>query len=160
MNVVVVGNFDVKPGSVGPGFTQTGTWYEFFTGQPFEVTDLAETITLEAGEYKLYTDVQLETPQIGTGINDNNIEAESMMRVYPNPSADFSIEINLDKPSPLTLEVFDLAGRKVDDVFTGHLQGGLHQFRWSGDEAGLSRGIYLLKAASTLNISVSKLVYD
>lgn len=158
MNVVILGNFDVQAGTIVPGFTHTGTWYEYFTGQPFEVTDVSQPFPLEAGEYKLYTDVQLETPQIHTGLEEGN-QKGSFMKVFPNPSEDFSIWVNLDSPGGLTLEVFDLAGRKVDEVFDGQLQSGLHEFGWSGSGAGLSQGIYLLKAVTDDHLQVLKLVY-
>jgi hypothetical protein len=158
MNVTVLGNFDVKAGTIVPGFTHTGTWYEYFTGQPFEVTDLAEAMSLEAGEYKLYTDVQLETPQIHTGMAED-IDMGRFMRVFPNPSEDFSIRIELEKPSRMTLEVYDIAGRKVDDIFTGHLQSGSHRFSWSGREAELSPGIYLVRAISDRRSEVAKVVF-
>jgi hypothetical protein len=158
MNVVVLGNFDVTAGTILPGFAHTGTWYEYFTGQPFEVTDLAQVMSLEAGEYKMYTDVQLETPQIHTGLAED-IDKSHIIRVFPNPSDDFSIQIYLEKPTGLALEVFDLAGRKVDDIYNGRLQKGSHQFNWSGREAGLSPGIYFLRAMTTNNSEISKLVY-
>jgi glycosidase len=158
MNVVILGNFDVKQGTIVPGFTHTGNWYEYFTGQPFEVTDITQAVSLEAGEYKLYTDVQLETPQIHTGLPEGNKDG-SFMQVFPNPAEDFTIGVSLDNPTGLTLEVFDLAGRKVDEIFNGRLQSGSHQFGWSGKDAGLSPGIYLLKAVTGDNLEVVKLVY-
>jgi glycosidase len=157
MDVVVLGNFDVKPASISPGFTHTGTWYEYFTGQPLEVTDLGETILLEAGEYRLYTDVMLETPQIGTGLPEP-LEEGRLMRVYPNPSDAFSIEIKLDKPASVNLEVYDLAGRKVDDVFNGRLPAGTHLFNWSGSKSGVKNGIYFLKESDGDHLEVVKIV--
>jgi glycosidase len=159
MNVVILGNFDVKPGTILPGFTHFGTWYDYFTGQPFEVTDMAETMSLEAGEYRMYTDVQLEMPQINTGLTEE-LKEGSFMKIYPNPAEDFSINIQFDKPARLTLEVFDLAGRKVAEIYNGRMQSGSHQFRWSGKEAGLGPGIYLLRALTTDNSEVIKIIFE
>jgi glycosidase len=158
MDVVILGNFDVKAGTIAPGFPHTGTWYEYFTGQPFEVTDVSLPFPLEAGEYKLFTDIQLETPQIHTGLPDG-IEIGRFMQVFPNPAVDFFIRVNLDNSTGLTLQVFDLAGRKVDEIYSGRLQSGLHEFSWSGREAGVSPGIYLLKAVTDDNLEVLKLIY-
>lgn len=157
MNVVILGNYDVKPGTVLPGFTHTGTWYDYFTGQPYEVTDLAESISLEAGEYRLFTDVQLETPQIHTGMEEQPGEG-SMMRVFPNPSDRFNIEFNLEKASMVSVEVFDLAGRKVDQIFEGRLPAGSSGFKWSETEACLPPGIYLLRASADSWHEVTKLI--
>jgi 1,4-alpha-glucan branching enzyme len=157
MDVVILGNYDTKAGTVVPGFTHNGTWYDYFTGQPYEVTDLGESISLEAGEYKLFTDVQLETPQIHTGVEDNPEEG-NMMRVYPNPGVRFNIEINLDKATMVSIEVFDMAGRKVDQIFEGRLPAGSTQFNRSGNENNLNPGIYFLKASTNIRTEVVKLI--
>ncbi len=158
MDVAILGNFDVKPGSIVPGFTHTGTWYEYFTGQPFEVTDITDTISLKAGEYRMYTDIQLETPQIHTGIGEDT--GGSFMKIFPNPSENFSIEISVEKPSYLTLEVFDLTGKKADSIFNGRVPGGSQHFTWSGREAGLDHGIYIIKASTDNWSQVSKAVFN
>ncbi len=157
MDVVILGNYDIKPGTVVPGFTHTGTWYEYFTGQPFEVTDLGEAISLEAGEYRLYTDVQLETPQIHTGMEDSPGEG-NLMRVFPNPADSFSIEITMLNASNLNLDVYDIAGRKVGAVFNGELKNGVHQFNWPGNDPGLHQGIYFLKMSANSRTEVVKLI--
>jgi hypothetical protein len=159
MDVVILGNFDVKTGTIVPGFTHTGTWYEYFTGQLFEVTDITQPMTLDSGEYKMYTDVQLEIPQIHTGLQDYPDQSH-IIRVFPNPSDDFSIQINLEKPTQLSLGVLDLAGRKIDEIYKGQLQSGSHEFNWSGRNAGLSPGIYLLRAVTSDKSEVIKLIYS
>jgi glycosidase len=154
MNVVILGNFDVKPGTINPGFTHIGTWYDYFTGQEFEVTDVSAAISLEAGEYRLYTDVRISH----TGLEEDD-EESGFIHVFPNPSENFSINIQLNEPSVLTLDVFDLAGRKVGDIYSGHLQSGYQQFKWSGREAGLSPGVYFLRATTDRFSEVKKLVF-
>jgi hypothetical protein len=159
MDAVVLGNFDVKPGALVPGFTHTGTWYEYFTGQPLAVTDLNASLTLEAGEYRFYTDVFLETPQIHTGYPEN-AHGKNLLRIFPNPSDRFNIEITLGEPSSLTLEVFDLAGRKTDMLFSGRLPSGSHRFVWSGPGAGISPGIYILKACTEAWTECCRIIFN
>tara|TARA_R110001583_G_scaffold1202_5_gene10062 strand:- start:17669 stop:20740 length:3072 start_codon:yes stop_codon:yes gene_type:complete len=64
MDVRVIANFDVKAGSITPNFSKTGTWYDYFNGTELSVSDINITINLEAGEYRLFTTKQLETPSI------------------------------------------------------------------------------------------------
>ena len=45
MNAVVLGNFDVTSDSINPYFQNTGWWYEFFTGDSLNVSDVNEMIT-------------------------------------------------------------------------------------------------------------------
>lgn len=63
MNVVIVGNMDVNGMAIMPGFQNTGTWYDYFEGTSFQVSDAAgHTINLAPGEYKVFTSVELDRP--------------------------------------------------------------------------------------------------
>lgn len=147
MNVVILGNFDVEEGSISPGFPHLGTWYDYFTGEPYEVTDLGEEYNLLPGEYKLFTDVQLPTPQIGTGITDAPKESADL-EIYPNPGSDFKITVDNSAEDRFNLTVSDLSGRQVATVFNGVLDRGLNTLNWSASSAGLSPGLYLLQVSS------------
>lgn len=64
MDVCIIGNFDVYPLSIDPAFTKTGTWYDYFTGESIEVTDVNMPIELDISEHRIYTSVPLETPDL------------------------------------------------------------------------------------------------
>lgn len=64
MDVRIIGNFDVKTGSISPKFSQTGTWYDYFSGTEINVTDVDTSIQLAPGEYHIYTTKQLTTPNV------------------------------------------------------------------------------------------------
>ncbi len=64
MDVTVIGNFDVSPHEIDPAFTQTGTWYEYFSGDSLTVTDINAPIYLEQSEYRIYTTKKLAKPEI------------------------------------------------------------------------------------------------
>lgn len=59
-NVEVVGNFDVipQPGSIS--FPATGTWYDNISGTSINVTSLTYSMTLQPGEYHVYSSVALQ----------------------------------------------------------------------------------------------------
>lgn len=83
MSVVVLGNFDTEEGNINPDFQFTGTWYNYWTGDSIEVVNVNETITLQAGEYKLYTSVKLTKPAlVGINLFDSDIYNNVL---YPNP---------------------------------------------------------------------------
>jgi len=83
MNAQVVVNFDVKQNSVPVSFPHTGTWYDYYAyGNPVVVTSLPHTISLAAGEYKLFTDVEITNPVI-TSIEEKISAGD--ISVYPNP---------------------------------------------------------------------------
>ena len=72
-DVLIIGNFDVTEKSFNVTFSQTGTWYEYFTSEEKEIsTNTTQNITLKPGEYKLYSTVKLEDPRGGTSNDDSD----------------------------------------------------------------------------------------
>ncbi|WP_121808972.1 alpha-amylase family glycosyl hydrolase [Mucilaginibacter kameinonensis] len=59
-NVEVVGNFDVMPQSASISFPSTGTWYDNITKNSINVTSLPYSMTLQPGEYHVYSSVVLQ----------------------------------------------------------------------------------------------------
>jgi hypothetical protein len=51
---VAIANFDVVPLTQNVPFGKIGTWHEHFTDATLDVQAASESITLEAGEYRLY----------------------------------------------------------------------------------------------------------
>jgi hypothetical protein len=72
MDVVIIGNFDIETKDVATEFTKTGTWYEYFTGEIKEVSNTSEAISLNPGEYKMYSTVRLLDPRGGTATDDSD----------------------------------------------------------------------------------------
>src|SRR5690606_33856460 len=65
MMVFLIGNFDVQAQAPQANFPRVGKWYDYFTGQEVSVTNPAEIIVLQPGEFRLYTSVKLPTPEAG-----------------------------------------------------------------------------------------------
>ncbi len=63
MNVTIIGNFNVIDDAMSPNFQHTGKWYDFFSGDSIEVTDINEGVFLKAGEFHIYSDEKLPTPE-------------------------------------------------------------------------------------------------
>jgi hypothetical protein len=84
---------------------------------------------------------------------------------YPNP-ANASVNIRLGVPSTasssrLEVEVFDVRGRRVKQVYSGELDPGFHEFHWDGtnqSEHRVSSGIYFLRVDSEKGHAHSKVV--
>lgn len=63
MDVVLALNMGVTGFDMSPGFTKKGTWYDYFTGESFNVTNAsAQTLYFGPGEYKVFTSVALAKP--------------------------------------------------------------------------------------------------
>ena len=157
MNVIVVGNFGIEEGTLLPGFPHTGTWYDYFTGESFEVTDLEESMILQEGETHLYTDVELTTPEIGTDINENK-QATGNSRVFPNPSnGQITLAFELDSREKLDVSLLDLNGRKLSGLIHQQYDKGLHEIHLNLSST-LQPGIYLLDVLTGQAREVHKLV--
>lgn len=71
INIHIIGNFDVESQTKVPSFSPQGTWYEYFTGTEISTP---ESITLAAGEYRLYTNKKIPgfeyaVPPVASDVN-------------------------------------------------------------------------------------------
>ncbi|MEQ9186304.1 MAG: alpha-amylase family glycosyl hydrolase [Cryomorphaceae bacterium] len=111
MNVVTVCNFDVVDQSSFVTFQHTGTWYEYFTGTSIEVTESSYAFDLAPGEYRLYTDVMLETPEITTSVE--SVKTDHTLNVFPNPN-NGKMQLEWDGELGLeSIQLMDITGRRV-----------------------------------------------
>jgi hypothetical protein len=103
-----------------------------------------------------------------SGVNPDlggDIPAKLVLSGYPNP-AKASVNIRLGIPSSaaageVEVELYDVRGRLVKQVYNGRLDPGFHEFRWDGtDQAGhsVSSGIYFMKANSGSGSAGGKVV--
>ncbi len=89
MDAVVVANFRVSELSMIPGFQHTGTWYDYFTGDAIEVTDVSAFMSFAPGEYHVYVDQPVNFP---SAIAEPNLVRSNAV-AFPNPTAgSFAIE--------------------------------------------------------------------
>ncbi len=148
MSVRIIGNFDVIEDEINPNFLHSGKWYEYFTGDSITVSNLNEPIILQASEYRIYTDIKLDKPDIGTGIENNWFEENNpdLSYVYPNPSnEDFNIIINLPELAKTCLKIYNLLGEEIKTIINTSLSSGIHNFKWNGKNnngSEVSNGIY------------------
>ena len=84
MKVVVLGNFDVAQGNINPSFYNTGWWYDFFSGDSMNVSDVNVSMSLSPGEYRLFTDVRLNKPEQTLSIK-KDLSNGPKVNIYPNP---------------------------------------------------------------------------
>ena len=73
---------------------------------------------------------------------------EDIISVYPNPSPNqVNITVSLEKGSEVSLEIIDVSGRVVSNLYKGSLAEGTHQFIWSGSNKAGQRmpGSYICR---------------
>ncbi len=77
--------------------------------------------------------------------------------IYPNPfNATTKITFTLPDPAHVTIEVFDLDGRKVETVFSGQAGAGIHALVWNADDA--SPGLYFIRLTCNEHMQARKLL--
>lgn len=159
MPVVILGNFNVSDGDIIPGFPKTGEWYEYFSGDSISVTNVNQAITLKKGEYRLYTTQRLENPETGLGIHESGTPSDNFAcNVYPNPSGSgFSIDFNVLHSTHLSVDVYDITGRKVAGLFNGTTGPGRLNFIW--DPGNNRKGMYFLHIYNGVSSETKRLIY-
>lgn len=127
MNVTVIGNVAVTEREGVPAFQHTGWWYEYFSGDSLNVTDLSAGMLLEPGEYRLYTDVRLATPEILASI-DEVPGPLGYTEIYPNPCAagqPFAVRFELGEEIEVRASILDINGRLLQTQNFGVLNAGV-----------------------------------
>jgi len=156
MDVTIVGNFGVEGFSMIPGFQQTGTWYDYFSGEAIEVNDLNQSFFYAPGQYHIYTSIPLETPEIETGLSE--IERHNRVPAWPNPFNDqLSIDLSDFSGQQATVRLYDLNGRMVNELFSGTVPYGQTLMTHVG-LSGTPHGVYLLEVATPSQRDVQRLV--
>ena len=162
MNVAIIGNFDVSVQNGSPTFQNTGKWYEFFSGDSLNVSDVNMTLTLQPGEYRLYTSKKIMTASVLVDVkpDKNKIPAEfSLMQNYPNPfNPSTIISWQIAVSSYVTLKVYDMLGREVATLVDEFQQAGIHNSTFNITNLSLTSGVYYYTLRAGNYIETKKMV--
>ncbi len=147
--VTILGNFDVTETTFNPGFQRTGTWYEFFSRETLMVEDLSDPITLQPGEYRLYSRVEFPEHGIPMGNYNPFINEAIDVTVFPNPS-DQGFTFTVKGNDQYSLRIINLQGQTVfekDNAFAPSN----NQFFWNTSVASGNKatpGVYFYQVHS------------
>jgi hypothetical protein len=158
MSVVVLGNFHIGPAEIDPDFYFTGTWYDYWTGDSLEVSDVNEKIMLQAGEYRLYTNKKLTTPAF-VDVEEHIIDNQFIkLGLNPNPAkTQLYVIIENDRQlSDADIYFYDMMGKKVKELKNVQLSNGLNQI--TTDVKSLKPGIYFVRVELGSQSIVEKLI--
>jgi|LGVF01.1.fsa_nt_gb 1,4-alpha-glucan branching enzyme len=167
MDVVLAGNFDVINQSVVVNFTQTGTWYDYFTGEEYEVSTTSQSIALAPGKYKLYTTKQLDTPNLDESISlsideiayDKNTSINPLS-IYPIPvRGNATIKYSISERSPVTIEIFNLQGQVVEKYKYENQAKGTHTANWQVN-GNQKEGIYFIRISTAIESFTRKITVE
>ncbi len=99
-----------------------------------------------SGVYQNHTQLFIFSYQT-TGVNDDNGDIPSDFQIfqnYPNPfNAQTTISYSLPTASDVTIDIFDILGRKISILEQGNQQAGVHSMIWDAGDA--ASGIYFYR---------------
>ncbi len=150
MNVRIIGNFGLVSGSFVPNFPDTGTWYDYFTGDSIVVVDKVAKITLMPGEYHIYTSKALKVPDMTVGMLDLSSTASSDWDLmnFPNPASENStITFDVNKTNKVAVKIYNIMGAEVKSFADQTYAVGHYDMQWDlkgNNGATLPNGIYFI----------------
>jgi len=157
MSAVVLGNFHVGEAEIDPEFYFTGTWYDYWTGDSIEVTNVNEAILLQAGEYRLYTSKKLTTPEFVGIEEDSFTDSDLNIKIFPNPAtSELNILVDQKNGAKVEISLLDITGKKIKNLATTQLTGGLNQIQ--SNVLGIKPGLYFLKFEIEDRTVIEKLI--
>jgi len=98
-------------------------------------------------------------PAVFVGLNENKIERKNFM-IYPSPSnGKIYIECELETPSELSIDLYDLLGKNVATIYPTALEES-KQLTILSDQSKLSSGIYFLKMRVNNEMTTVKIIIN
>lgn len=143
MNGISLVNVDVNVASAVPAFQHTGWWYEYFSGDSLNVSNVNSGIVLQPGEYRVYTDIKLPKPYITSVASLEELENEAFeFQVYPVPfDESLSLSFNADGFLPYEIQWYTSEGQLVDSK-KGFSNYGVNTVDWKNIQ--VPPGTYLM----------------
>lgn len=92
LKVNTIVNFDMSSQTGTPDFQQSGWWYDYLSGDSFNVTNTAMTMMMQPGEYHVYTTPKVALPSwIKDGPGrisglSNSVHYTHEFQIAPNPA--------------------------------------------------------------------------
>ncbi|MGI4833559.1 MAG: alpha-amylase family glycosyl hydrolase [Janthinobacterium lividum] len=144
LSVLTVGNFDVTANAASLNFPTTGTWYNYLTGAQLNVASLPTLVSLQPGQYAVYTSRKVGAPA-GTTLATRPAEtAVFKLSLAPNPaSGTTAVAYELPAAATAILQVQSLLGQTVRQLAPVRQPAGAQVQALSLQ--GLAPGVYLVK---------------
>lgn len=152
LKIVVLANFDVTAQTGTVTFPTAGTYYSYLTGTTKTATGNVENITLQPGEYYVYTNKNLNNT-VTTAVISANLLDNASLSINPNPvQGNAFIQYSLPESGNVGIDINDINGKKIVTLFSGFRPKGNYTLPLSNTGISinaLSNGVYVLQL--TLN---------
>lgn len=135
-------NTHVEPQSTTVFLQETGIWYEVFSGDSFNASSSSFGITMQPGEYRLYTNKKMEiTPFHFQDEHNNQVRVNHPnVYIYPNPATHYIHIAGINPIEKPVIRIYDVSGQLRHQVQTtservdiGMLNSGMYLFEVQGE---------------------------
>jgi hypothetical protein len=151
-HVVAVGNFALEEATMQVTFPVTGTWHDYFGKSTFNVTSETMNITLQPGEYRLFSTRQFQYPKIER-VDTDELAKGLNIELFPNPVEN---QLTIMGEGIERIEIFNLNGRSLSTIPANK-----NNRQWDVDVSSLRRGLYFLKLISeTGSVKTEKFIKE
>ena len=107
-NVVILANLDVNTQSIPAGFPYIGTWYDLMDNSTFEVNNINQGVSLQAGEFKIFGNQQ-------AALSQSKLNLIQGLQLIQNPVKN---RIQIQTPSTLSgnidWKIYNTAGIEIN----------------------------------------------
>ncbi|OIR08401.1 malto-oligosyltrehalose trehalohydrolase [mine drainage metagenome] len=149
LSVVVVGNVDVTAQTGSVTFPTAGTWYSYLTGTTITASGAAQSITLQPGEYYVYTNRNSGGTLATAVVPVNDVLNDLKLIIAPNPvNGATIIEYYLPENGNVLMNVVDMNGKKITTLVNGFKAKGKQSIAINSNGFNTNRfagGMYLLQ---------------
>ena len=121
-------------------------------------------VTWPSGTQSHFADIdanqKIKITEDGILTNTQVVQEETLvLQTFPNPfTEELHIQFQLSKREKVEIEVFDLLGRKVDNLFNESLSAGIHQINWKPSPALEGNHCFVLRLKSNHQIITKNLI--
>jgi 1,4-alpha-glucan branching enzyme len=150
MNTLIAGNFDVVALNLTPGFQRTGWWYNYITGDSINVTNTSQTVSLQPGDYVVYTDKKMNIKPVDNPVGLSEMPMSGLSNVFPNPANNRLVIQSLKHPI-VSVILMDCSGKTILQLNDIGNEGEL-------DISEVADGMYLLKVGTAQTNEIKKIL--
>lgn len=97
----------------------------------------------------------------GIFIINKPLPAKTILKsIYPNPGKDMKLIYGIPEDMKITIDIFDVTGRKTHTLYSGRKKAGYHTITWDGkkDKMRLPAGIYFIRLKTKKDSLVKTLI--
>jgi len=151
---LLIANTNPENQSLIFNFPSKGKWYDYFSGQSFDVSTTTVPLHLMSGEFHLFVNepwnlknlnlVPWNTPNFQVlGTKEESLKA---IKVFPNPAQNnVHVSWEADNSNEIEINLVDQQGRVMLHKKLSQIPNSINEYRFSTTEASLNTGMYILR---------------